>query len=170
MDSKYTAGVCKIVSASDVEKYTSEGWRLIDIVQTTENVGFRTDIVVAPDYSGGPMGKQSVLNPIVGIVSQYVLMKDPESALAALNGELAATNQRLSEAETAVRASEASDTKLRAELEAKTRAVGVFRESLDDHVIQLRNAQSTIRRMEVDLGKVRTEIGEAEMRRILGTG
>lgn len=165
---EFENGIYKVVPAEQLETLTTSGWQLVEILQTTAPVGLHTTVAAVPQWSGGPIEKQSVLNTVFGPQPQFLLRLGPEAVCAALTAE---RDKWKAQAE-AVEQEQATLTqerdKLLRELEAERRAATNAAQYTD----RLRSArdelQAQVRKMEDDIGKIRTEVGEGEMRRILG--
>jgi len=164
-------GVFKVVTDQDLERATRDGWRLAKILPTTVMVGQRTEVVVipAPTYNGG--GNATTRDnfiPEYGTTHRFLVRLGHDEHVAEMSAEIARQAAALFENGKALGQHEAKQRKMQAELDASLRSAAQEKETSARLLAERETYRTSARRMELDLGKVRKELGEREFTRIVG--
>lgn len=171
-------GIAKSVRGFELHTETQNGWKVVGSYQDTmmEQVfdlePTQNGSYSPPTFANGmqaPQGFTYVQKMKPSVVTFFVLVKDSESIIASLNDQLA--KERLA----AKKAAEdlAALQKLQKETEDKLSRQKAEAERLCRHVKDVegvRDQERTVsRKLEVDIGKIRTAIGERQIKEILGS-
>jgi hypothetical protein len=161
-------GLLKVVGASAVESLTLEGWKLVFTYQ---------DTALAPCQESEPSPPQtgsSYFTPAVGVVrfrphtvTMFIMQLDEQSALAQTHKELEIVKKAYeSEARMLEQSREEAKVQRSKVTEAKE-AVSEYSRKNISLASQLDTARKSNQKLELDIAKIRTAVGELKLKEIL---
>lgn len=170
---------CMVVSHFELGKYTSEGWVLKEILDFERTEPVCKHYVVSsttPSYGGNGGSENQRLESVM----ESVVVKEPRFLITKLNGDHE-RQQLATERDAAIKAltelklsSEAAQKKAAEDFEVLEGATRNYKFLSESSERQLREAQqqleeqgSKAQKMEADIAKIRTAIGERPMKEIL---
>jgi len=166
-------GISKVVRGESLFEETQRGWKVIGSYQDSvmESVFEQEPLPAGQQPYGGytpTPGFVNVQKWKPALVTFFVLMKDAESVIAALNDQL---KEACEKSATAHRECDAAQKSLK-ETETKLENAKNHNQAVDNALKDLRATRekelTTSRKLEVDIGKIRTAIGERQLKEILG--
>ena len=173
VDDGYCGGVWRACEAHELEKLTSNGWSLREVLAGDQVVPglVRTDHVVIPGANGcggyaSPVQNQEPSRVVRRPLFLLARSRDEELAIlretvAALHEAIAAAGHARDEADRALKKAEAARDH---EAAATKRAL----QDLASVAASCGAERDRANKMEADLAKVRKEVGEARVREIVG--
>lgn len=167
---EFPPGLYRIVDDAGLQHATNNGARLVRVLDREAQIYYQDTEWQEPSYPGGQRYMQPV-NKARFVQTNQFLVYTPLSVEEIVEGlrkqvqsnDAAADAARRAEA----KAGEERDraTKLVAEREKELQRE---RESCSNYLTRQRELQTQLQRMECDLAKLRSAIGEIEMKKILG--
>lgn len=165
------SNVLKICAADELEHYTSSGWQLQEVLQgsSVHPLTYQEQAEKTEDnnYSGYYDRTVSLTRDAVLIEHHFLLRK----SATAINAELQVANSKLHEE---IRALERRETDLKSEHDKIVAAKKAMQDRIDSDTSrynslyqQFEQQTAAKRKMEGDIAKIRKEIGEAAMKKIL---
>jgi len=167
----YPKGIYATCTAEELEAKTAAGWLLIAVLNTTQ-LAHRSEMVPV-GVNGGGISYPGVANgqadrhyPVEEV--RFLLFKDEASVMV----EAVETIKKLEEQKAAWDAESAKQTRLlvgiRHELAVTQRECALCKEAVKATADGSREVNTRAHKLEADLGKVRTAIGDIEYQRIVG--
>lgn len=163
-------GIYRVATGFEVEKLTSEGWRIVEVLVQSE-LQPQTDMVPQPVPQGGyANGCTMAVTRYHRIqVHKFLVRRDPESALANLTARI----EVLTTSNESFKKDREIATKERDEVFKKLQLAEANVTRLTSERDEIRkvadNRQAKVIQMEDAFGKVWQGVGDFGMRQILGT-
>lgn len=161
-------GILKVVSASQLEEFSAQGWRVLEGFNEEQDHVFLGSEPKQVEDGNSYCSTVDTRRSVVLSQRYYVLGRDETSVLADLNSKIAAANVQVKDL--TAKAKEQDDTlsQARREIDRLTNFVEARDLAAGRVAQERRGEQERMRKMEKDLGKLRAALGDLKMREILG--
>jgi hypothetical protein len=161
--------IYKECKGDDLERLTSEGWELVSVIAKSHLEPNWKD---APHPRAGKKDQYGNVNPdTISISDDDQLTVGPVYLLkkGRVAEEIETAHKTMADAEGLKRAALQIEDRAKRDVEQSTRAVEGMRERVEQKSQELKDAIELKAKMECDMAKVRSEIGEEKMRSIVGS-
>jgi hypothetical protein len=169
---KAITGRLKIVQAEEIEALTLSGWRLVLTYQDTvlwpymETEPPPPQTTYSTSYTSNMAVQVTRCKPCTA--TRFVMQLDEQNALAQMNNDLESVKKALENEKNAHRQTHRDlDAQAKKVTEAK-KAVDEYSQKNTSFASQLDTARTSNRKLESDIAKIRTAVGELKLKEILG--
>lgn len=165
--------VMRVCRPDELEELTRNGWRFVEALPVDEMTSVYENFTASEQallrqHSGG-YGVESGRSRHIPIRTVKILVsQDASSAIAQANARAATAEREASDARRQIAEALAKIKTLEADLRKAQENIAYEKRESDKALSDLRAEQALRRKMELDIGKIRKDIGEARMREILG--
>jgi len=167
LERDFVPGTHKVVHAHEVEFLTSVGWRIVRVMETTVPIKYTVKGAEQGNQANGWINTQAQVLEEVGTVPVFLVAQHHDTEMATLREQL----QKSQESEEAAKHSAASGAafvkKLSADCAQEKTGHAATKASLNETCEQLRKSREYARKVEADIGKLRSALGELRMKEIL---
>ena len=167
LERRFVPGTHKVVRAPEVESLTSAGWRIVRVMETAVPIRYTVKGAEQGNQANGWINTPAEVLEEIGTVPVFLVAQDRDTEMATLREQL----QKSQESEESAKHSAASGAafvkKLSADCAQEKTGHDAAMASLAEARAQLQKSREHARKVEADIGKLRSALGELRMKEIL---
>lgn len=158
--------VVKVVGENEVERLTSQGWSLREVLQETGVESFNEQVPMLTPGNTYP-STFSATRGFVVTKNRYVMVQDDSKVLAQMQAQLDEKEKIVSNARQMQVEAEKKAEEWRKQYAGSLDANGVYARENERFRTENQNLFKSNQKMERDIAKIRSAIGELKMKEIL---